>query len=82
MSKRIADPTTHLSEGQAFAKASPSGSKRDNAAAAAQDEMGEFEDAWEDEIESDEEVVDAAEGGEGKDDGEPHICSMGFMYEF
>ncbi|KAJ7161343.1 WD40-repeat-containing domain protein [Mycena crocata] len=61
MSKRAATEllTPATSAGQPFAKASGSGSKRDNAAP---DEMGEFEDAWEDEIESDEEVVDAAAG--------------------
>ncbi|KAJ7786555.1 glutamate-rich WD repeat-containing protein [Mycena metata] len=58
MSKRTATEllTPATTAGQPFAKASGSGSKRDNAAT---DEMGEFEDAWEDEIESDEEVVDA-----------------------
>ena len=34
------------------------------------DDMGEFEDRWEDDIESEDEVVDAAEGEEGDDDGE------------
>jgi hypothetical protein len=43
-------------EGQPFSKASASGSKRENVS---HDEMGDFEDAWEDDIESDEEVVDA-----------------------
>lgn len=61
MSKRSAtellNPAT--TAGQAFTKASGSGSKRDNVAP---DDMGEFEDAWEDEIESDEEVVDARDG--------------------
>jgi hypothetical protein len=58
MSKRSATEllTPAATAGQPFAKASGSGSKRDNAAP---DEMGEFEDAWEDEIESDEEVIDA-----------------------
>ncbi|KAJ7446420.1 WD40-repeat-containing domain protein [Mycena galericulata] len=58
MSKRSATevltPTT--TAGQPFAKASGSGLKRDNVAP---DDMGEFEDAWEDEVESDEDVVDA-----------------------
>ncbi|KAF8215975.1 WD40-repeat-containing domain protein [Mycena galopus ATCC 62051] len=58
MSKRSATEllTPATTAGQPFAKASGSGSKRDNVAP---EEMGEFEDAWEDEIESDEEVVDA-----------------------
>lgn len=66
MSKRSATEllTPATTAGQPYAKASGSGSKRDNVAS---DEMGEFEDAWEDEIESDEEVVDAeaAENSDG-----------------
>jgi len=59
MSKRqAAEPT----DGQPLNKASTSGEKRvvnkDN------DEMGEFEDVYEDENESDEEVVDAEVTGE------------------
>ncbi|KAJ7361504.1 WD40-repeat-containing domain protein [Mycena albidolilacea] len=68
MSKRSATEllTPAATAGQPFAKASGSGSKRDNAAP---DEMGEFEDAWEDEIESDEEVIDAqaTEDADGMD---------------
>ncbi|KAK7463892.1 Ribosome assembly protein rrb1 [Stygiomarasmius scandens] len=62
MSKRSA--TEVVSEGQAFAKASSSGAKREPVS-----ENLEFEDAWEDEIESDEEVVDAeaAEREDGMD---------------
>ncbi len=45
-----------LSNAQPFTKAPSSSSKRD---APAGEEMGEFEDAWEDELESDEDVVDA-----------------------
>jgi ribosome assembly protein RRB1 len=51
--------------GQAFSKVSTNGAKRETTR---EDERGEFEDAWEDEIESDEDVVDAdgaAEEGEG-----------------
>ncbi|KAJ7170109.1 WD40-repeat-containing domain protein [Mycena filopes] len=61
MSKRTATEllTPVTTAGQPFAKASGSGSKRDNVAV---DDMGEFEDAWEDEIESDEDVVDAEAG--------------------
>ncbi|KAH7930508.1 WD40 repeat-like protein [Leucogyrophana mollusca] len=55
MSKRTAADFQRLDhEGQAFAKASGSGLKRDDAEV---NEMGEFEDAWEDEIESDEERI-------------------------
>ncbi|KAJ7675381.1 glutamate-rich WD repeat containing [Mycena rosella] len=64
MSKRSAtELLTPASNGQPFTKASGSGSKRDNVAP---DDMGEFEDAWEDEIESDEDVVDA-EAGQDED---------------
>ncbi|KAJ7651715.1 glutamate-rich WD repeat-containing protein [Mycena polygramma] len=66
MSKRSATEllTPATTAGQPYAKASGSGSKRENVAS---DEMGEFEDAWEDEIESDEEVVnaEAAEDSDG-----------------
>ena len=65
MSKRSATELQTISktDGQAYLKASGSGAKRDNVG---DDEMGEFEDAWEDDIESDEEVVDA-EPVEGED---------------
>ncbi|KAJ6504386.1 WD40-repeat-containing domain protein [Mycena vulgaris] len=57
MSKRSATEllTPVTTTGQPFTKASGSGSKRDNVAP---DDMGEFEDAWEDEIESDEDDED------------------------
>ncbi len=61
MAKRSATEVV-TSNGQPFLKASGSGLKRE---LAVNDEMGEFEDAWEDEIESDEDVVD---GGEKDDD--------------
>lgn len=48
---------------QPFNKMSATGIRRETHSI---DEMGEFEDAWEDEIESDEEVVDA---DEERDDG-------------
>ena len=44
------------SQGQPYAKASTSGAKRNEDVDAS--EMGEFEDAWEDELESDEEVIE------------------------
>lgn len=74
MSKRSATEllTTTNNAGQAFAKASGSGLKRETPAP---DEMGEFEDAWEDEIESDEDAVDAeaSEGGDG-----PYLCRRSY----
>jgi ribosome assembly protein RRB1 len=65
MSKRAVTElqTTSVDDGQAYLKASGSGAKRENIG---NNEMGEFEDAWEDEIESDEEVVDR-DGDEGED---------------
>lgn len=63
MSKRSA---TEAQDGQPFQKTSASGSRRDMPAV---DEMGEFEDAWEDEIESDQEVADANEEDEKDEDG-------------
>ena len=57
MSKRSAtELETSEKTGAPFSKASGSGQKREIVIT---DEMGEFEDAWEDEIESDEEVIDA-----------------------
>lgn len=66
MSKRSATETiSETNEGQAYAKIPGSGSRREPAV---NPEMGEFEDAWEDEIESDEDVHDD-EAGEGTEDG-------------
>ncbi|KAJ7631190.1 WD40-repeat-containing domain protein [Roridomyces roridus] len=62
MSKRSATEVLDA-ETQPFPKASGSGSKRQNVT---QDDMGEFEDDWEDEVESDEEVVNA-EAAEDED---------------
>jgi ribosome assembly protein RRB1 len=56
MSKRSITETA-TSSGQPRAKAPVGGAKRE----VPLEEMGEFEDAWEDEIESDEEVVDGGE---------------------
>lgn len=64
MSKRSA---TELQDGQPFQKVSASGSRRDMPAV---DEMGEFEDAWEDEIESEEEV----QANEEKDEDGSIFC--------
>lgn len=65
MSKRSATESqiTTENQGQSFPKASGSGSRREHVPTS---EMGEFEDAWEDEIESDKEVVDV-ENGEQRD---------------
>lgn len=64
MSKRSVTELQPVPEdGQAYLKASGSGSKRE---AVNPDEMGEFEDAWEDDIESDEEDVNkTAEHNDG-----------------
>ncbi|KDQ63336.1 hypothetical protein JAAARDRAFT_29356 [Jaapia argillacea MUCL 33604] len=61
MSKRtVTELQTPSGSSQPYNKASPGGAKR---AKPSQDEMGEFEDAWEDEIESDEDVRDGGEDG-------------------
>ena len=66
MPKRAADQVAHGSQpGQPFSKASTSGAKRDPAV----EEMGEFEDAWEDEIESDDEVVVVGDEEGNSEDG-------------
>ncbi|KAF8846180.1 WD40 repeat-like protein [Paxillus ammoniavirescens] len=67
MSKRSAtDIHNQPAYGQAYQKAAISSAKRDDPTV---DEMGEFEDAWEDEIESDEDPVDreASRGEDGMD---------------
>ena len=63
MSKRTVTEVQTSNDGQAFSKVSTNAARRDSSANNV--EMGEFEDAWEDEIESDEEVVN----GEGNDEG-------------
>ena len=73
MSKRTATEviqSTTKAPGQAYPKASGSGSKRDGIQP---DEMGEYEDPWEDEIQSDEDVVDR--GTEEDGDGE-YVCPL------
>ena len=71
MSKRPAEASSSTQRlvGQPFSKAPVSANKRE---LGTNDEMGEFEDAWEDEVESDEEVVDAAANDE--DGLLPSIC--------
>ena len=49
-------------DGQAFSKVGSSGLKRESAVD--DPEIGEFEDAWEDEIDSDEEIVEAENNGD------------------
>jgi ribosome assembly protein RRB1 len=61
MSKRSAGEIASSTTGEAFNKAPGGGSKRP---ISADDEQGEYEDAWEDELESDEDVIDAGEDGE------------------
>lgn len=63
MSKRSA--TDALTEGQPYPKASGSGQKRDPSAI--NEEMGEFEDNWEDEIDDSEEEIVDAEAGQDED---------------
>ena len=65
MAKRTASEFLAASgadDGQASAKAPASKPRR---VPESVDEMGEFEDAWEDELESDEDVVDAGDDAEG-----------------
>ena len=66
MSKRSATElaSTSIQPGEPFNKAHGPGLRREFVAS---DEMGEFEDAWEDELESDEDVVDAEEDEERED---------------
>jgi len=72
MSKRSASDRT--ADGQAFQKASGSGAKRDEAEV---NDIGEFEDAWEDEIESEDDAVDGEpESREDGMDGIFHIASQ------
>lgn len=61
MSKRSVTEIHASSGSQAEPRKTPRGESKQREIAA-DDEMGEFEDAWEDELESDEEVVDAEAG--------------------
>ncbi|TFK77303.1 glutamate-rich WD repeat containing [Pluteus cervinus] len=66
MAKRTATETLSISkDGRPFPKAQHGGAKRESLPA---EDMGEFEDAWEDELESDEDVVDKAEDAEPAED--------------
>ena len=71
MSKRTVTEIQTSSDGQAFPKVKPNSARRANGVDVS--EMGEFEDAWEDEIESDEEVV---EGKQDTNDGEGGAASL------
>lgn len=72
MAKRTATESANAEdESQKFPRASGSGIPRDTHT---NGEMGEFEDAFEDEIESDEDVVDAdGDNNDGENDGEPYL---------
>ncbi|QRV97407.1 glutamate-rich WD repeat protein [Ceratobasidium sp. AG-Ba] len=65
MVKRTATETTNTEEGQAYAKVPATGPNAPRRSVSV-DEMGEFEDEWEDDIESDGEVVDGDDDDESK----------------
>ena len=66
MAKRSATEASGSEEGQAYAKVLATGGDAPRRSISV-DEMGEFEDEWEDDLESDGEVVD---GGEDDEEGE------------
>ncbi|EPQ60500.1 glutamate-rich WD repeat containing [Gloeophyllum trabeum ATCC 11539] len=72
MSKRTVTEVTaaSTSSSEPYSKVAVNGDKRKHEGA---DEMGEFEDAWEDEIESDEDAVDGGEDGMDVDQVMPAI---------
>ncbi|THH06342.1 hypothetical protein EW145_g4146 [Phellinidium pouzarii] len=66
MSKRsVTELQSSSTHGQSFSKVSSSGARRPSGVDTS--EMGEFEDAWEDDIESDEDVVDRKEGDDDEE---------------
>ena len=67
MAKRTVTELQPASDGQPFPKVNSNGPRRPNDIE--NPEMGEFEDAWEDEIESDEEVVDSNQDGNAEEGG-------------
>ena len=68
MAKRTVTEVQTSNDGQPFSKTKTNGARRVGDIDVA--EMGEFEDAWEDEIESDEEViVDSRQGDDGGEGG-------------
>ena len=74
MSKRSVTELQSTNDGEPVTKAS-SGAQRRVSGAADNVEMGDFEDAWEDEIESDEDIVD---GDAPNDDSE---CKNSTLYQ-
>ena len=75
MAKRTATEVQTSSDGQPFSKAKANGARRVSDIDVA--EMGEFEDAWEDEIESDEEVVVDSRQGDDDGEGKPFLFQRG-----
>jgi ribosome assembly protein RRB1 len=71
MGKRAVTELQTIAEGSSKTPAHGDGDRPQGKQSAAEDEMGEFEDAWEDEIESDEEVVDNS----GGDPNGSKVCS-------
>jgi ribosome assembly protein RRB1 len=67
MSKRAAPEDS--TQGSPYAKAPVGGAKREDE----NGEMGQFEDAYDDEIESDEDAVDGGENGEYQYDDPRHV---------
>jgi len=67
MAKRSAEYTEHELSNLKNGERSGSTAKLGEASAISKDGIGEFEDAFEDEIESEEDVVEAAEDGEAAD---------------
>lgn len=66
MSKRTATELQQTSIEEQSSRKTPRGNGN-RESALQQDEIGEFEDGWEDEFESDEEIFDNAEENEGED---------------
>lgn len=71
MAKRSATEVSGPEEGQAYAKVPATGGNAPRRSISV-DEMGEFEDEWEDDLESDGEVVD---GDEDDDEDESSACN-------
>lgn len=71
MAKRSSTDITGTNEGQAYAKVPATGGDAPRRSVSV-DEMGEFEDEWEDELESDGEVIDGA-GNDEEDDSKMEV---------
>ena len=78
MSKRSVTEIHASSESHAESRKNPRSESKQKETSV-EDEMGEFEDGWEDEYESDEEVVDA-EAGKGEDGVCVPTSSVRFMF--